>query len=139
MFYGYGLLPLPPSPEAAAQQICAAMGGQWRADSKECQVNGQTYTLPDFLPGAMPSGPCASGETMTPQGCKPFPGGVEDDCPAGQVMTPQGCAPATTPPVQPPVQPGPPATAETTTPSWVLPAAIVGIGAIAVIALVTTK
>jgi hypothetical protein len=56
-------------------------------------------------------------------------------------MTPQGCAPATTPPVQPPAQPPaqPPSTAQPSTPSWVLPAAIVGIGAIAVIALVTTK
>lgn len=133
---GYGQpFTLPASPEEAAKLMCAAMGGQWDGSAMECSAGGNTYSLPDFLPGSMPPGPCPSGETMTPQGCKPFPGGVEPECPAGQVMTPQGCQPATTPPVPP----GPPATSETKTPSWVLPVAIGGIGAIAIIALVTTK
>jgi hypothetical protein len=88
---GYGQPILPPTPEAAAQQLCAAMQGTWRADANECQVGDHTYALPDFLPGALPSGPCPGGEVMTPAGCKPIPGGVEPECPNGQVMTPQGC------------------------------------------------
>jgi hypothetical protein len=134
MFYGYGQpFVLPASPEEAAKLMCAAMGGQWDASAMECSAGGNTYKLPDFQPGSMPTGACPGGEVMTPNGCKPIPPGVEDECPTGQVMTPQGCQPVTTPPVQPP------ATAETGTPGWVLPAAIAGIGAIAVIALVTTK
>jgi hypothetical protein len=36
---------------------------------------------------------CPEGQTMTPVGCQPIPGGVEDPCPSGQAMTPTGCQP----------------------------------------------
>jgi hypothetical protein len=123
---GYGQPVLPASPEAAAQQLCAIMGGSWSADSLECAVGDTTYKLPDFTPGAMPSGSCGPDEVMTPQGCKPFPGGDEPPVPP--------------PPNGPPPSNGPgPPPAEPETPSWVLPAAIAGIAGIAVIALVMTK
>lgn len=141
--FGYGQTNLIPATIGGAAQVaCQAMQGSWDPVAMECKVGDQTYSLPDFQPSSLPAGTCPGGEVMTPNGCKPIPPGVEDECPAGQIMTAQGCVPVHTPPVLPPnggqVTP-PPAPAQTTTPSWVLPAAIAGIGAIAVIALVTTK
>jgi len=157
---GYGAVPiLPATPEDAAQQLCAYMGGQWRADANECQVGDQTYALPDFLPSALPSGTCPPDQVMTPAGCKPIPGGVESECPPGMIMSQtQGCVPGT---VKPPLPNGqvsachasggawdpetgsckmpPVAPPEPETPSWVLPAAIGGIAAIAIIGLVVTR
>lgn len=165
MFYGYGQTNIiPATVGGAAQVLCQAMGGQWRPDAQECQTGDRTYTLPDFLPGSMPSGACPGGEVMTPAGCKPIPPGVESECPPGWKMTPQGCIPcmpgdsdsqcwaaaaaackaqggnydpATTQCKMP--APPPNGQPEPATPSWLLPAVVGGIAAIAVIALVATK
>jgi hypothetical protein len=140
-FRGFGQSNLIPATIGGAAQVaCQAMQGSWDPVAQECKVGDQTYSLPDFQSGSLPSGTCPGGEVMTPAGCKPIPPGVQD-CPAGQVMTPQGCQPADVPP--PPPNGGqdvpPPAPAEPATPGWVLPVAIGTIGAVAIIALVTTK
>jgi len=139
-YSGYGQVPiLPATPQEAAQQICAAMGGQWRADALECQVGGQSYSLPDFLPGAMPSGTCPPEQVMTPAGCKPIPGGVEPEeppeppDPAATCHAQGGAYDPTTGMCKLPV-----AKAEPAMPEWVLPVAIGGIGAIAIVGLIMT-
>jgi hypothetical protein len=116
---GYGQFTLPSSPQEAAKTLCGIMGGTWKDDSLECDVAGQVYGLPDFDPSAMPSDTCAPEEVMTPAGCKPIPGGDE-----------------------PPPDPGngtPTPSDGEGTPDWVLPVAIGGIAAVAVVALVMTK
>lgn len=113
----------------AAMAMCAAMNGQWNAEANECSVGDQKYKLPDLSPSSVPAGSCPSGQVMTPKGCFPYPGGVEP-IPPGQ-PEPMPTTPPNTPPPVPPAQ----ASVSSTTPEWVLPA-IVGIGAIALVAVV---
>jgi hypothetical protein len=99
-----------------AKSICAAMAGQWDGVAMECQTANNKYGLAELQTGAMPPDPCPSDRPVrTPEGCFPHPGGVTD---------------------QPPQVSPVPSTPVPKTPSWVVPAVVVGIGAVVVIALV---
>lgn len=114
--HGFGQDPA----QMAAQMACAAMSGQWNAEAMECQSGGQSYKVPDFQPDALPTGGCPSGQVQTPKGCFPYPGG--DVVPNGGPT--------------PPALPAP--TTQTETPAWVLPT-IIGVGALAVVALIVSS
>lgn len=118
--YGYGQLP---DPGTLAAQACSAMGGQWSSEAMECRVGDQVFQLPDFNPGAMPTGQCPPDQVKTPKGCFPYPGGVVNGNGNGKPPVVNGNGPA------------PPPQTKTETPSWLIPA-VVGVGAIALIALV---
>jgi hypothetical protein len=119
---GYGQFGIDVDVVQVAQQSCAMMNGQWNPESYECTVAGQVIALPGMQPSALPppTPPTAAG------------------CPAGQVMSPGGCIPlpgdVPAPPPPPPPAPAP-APASTEGPDWVLPA-VIGVGAVAVLALV---
>jgi hypothetical protein len=117
-FVGEGTAPAGYDIRRFAAAACASMGGTWDDAAMECKTPDQNYQLPDFQPGALPAGGCPDDQVQTPRGCFPYPGGVEN----GQLKN--GLAP--------------PLPAKTETSSWVLPA-VIGAGALAVIAIVATR